>query len=40
MVKKNLIKNENGRVLPPLLLYAVGVPGIICIFAWLFFFRG
>lgn len=35
-----LVKNENGRVLPPLVLYAIGVPGFLCILLWVFFFRG
>jgi len=29
-----------GRVLPPLLLYILGVPGGICLLLWVFFFRG
>ncbi len=29
-----------GRILPPLLLWMLGVPGGICIILWLFFFRG
>lgn len=37
---KELIKNAEGRVLPPLVLYMVGVPGIVCLFLWAFFFRG
>jgi len=37
---KDLVKNENGRVLPPLVLYAIGVPGFICLVLWAFFFRG
>jgi len=28
-----------GRVLPPLLLWMLGVPGGICVVLWLFFFR-
>jgi hypothetical protein len=35
-----LVKNEKGRVLPPLLLYAIGVPGFLVILLWVFFFRG
>jgi hypothetical protein len=37
---KNLISNQKGRVLPPLVLYAIGVPGFVCILLWAFFFRG
>jgi hypothetical protein len=29
-----------GRILPPLILWLLGVPGIIVIGLWLFFFRG
>jgi|GEM_PF-3384094 len=29
-----------GRVLPPLLLWMLGVPGGICLILWVFFFRG
>lgn len=28
-----------GRVLPPLLLWMLGVPGGICVILWFFFFR-
>ncbi len=37
---KETVLNINGRVLPPLLLYLFGVPGIICLFLWLIFWRG
>lgn len=37
---QELVKNEEGRVLPPLILYALGVPGFLCLFIWFFFFRG
>jgi len=37
---KQTIENVEGRVLPPLLMYMVGVPGFICVLCWLFFFRG
>ena len=37
---KDLIKNEQGRVLPPLILYWIGVPGFVCLLLWAFFFRG
>lgn len=29
-----------GRVLPPLILWMLGVPGIIVIALWVLFFRG
>jgi hypothetical protein len=32
--------DRHGRVLPPLILYLVGVPGVVCILLWLIFFRG
>lgn len=28
-----------GRILPPLILWMLGVPGIVVIVLWLFFFR-
>ena len=39
-MKNDLMNNQNGRVMPPLLLYLFGVPGGICLLLWLFFFRG
>ena len=35
-----IVDNVKGRVLAPILMYMLGVPGILCVFAWLFFFRG
>jgi hypothetical protein len=32
-------RKVEGRVLPPLLLWMLGVPGGICVVLWLFFFR-
>lgn len=29
-----------GRILPPLILWLLGVPGVVVILLWLFFFRG
>jgi hypothetical protein len=37
---KDLVDNANGRVGAPILMYALGVPGFLCILAWFFFFRG
>jgi hypothetical protein len=34
------IENVNGRVAAPILMYMLGVPGFLCVVAWLFFFRG
>jgi hypothetical protein len=33
-------RHIEGRVLPPLILWMLGVPGIIVFGLWLFFFRG
>lgn len=33
-------RNVEGRILPPLILWMIGVPGIVVIGLWLFFFRG
>lgn len=35
-----IIDNFNGKVGVPILLYIFGVPGILVIIIWLFFFRG
>jgi hypothetical protein len=35
-----LVNNVNGRVGVPILMYVLGVPGFVCILAWLFFFKG
>lgn len=34
------IDNVNGRVAVPILLYFLGVPGVVVILLWAFFFRG
>lgn len=34
------VQNTEGRVLPPLILWMLGVPGGICLILWLLFFRG
>lgn len=34
------IENINGKVGVPILLYLLGVPGIVVILLWAFFFRG
>lgn len=36
----NLWNDVQGRVLPPVLLWALGVPGGVCVVLWFFFFRG
>ncbi len=36
----SFIDNINGRVGVPILLYFLGVPGVVVIFLWLFFFKG
>lgn len=35
-----VIDNVNGRVAAPILMYFLGVPGFLCILAWLFIFKG
>lgn len=37
---KKSIDNANGRVGVPILLYFLGVPGVVCLLLWAFFFRG
>lgn len=37
---ETLIDNANGKVAAPILMYILGVPGFVCILAWLFFFKG
>ena len=34
------VANEKGRILPPLILWMLGVPGGVVLLLWLFFFRG
>ncbi len=36
----NAIDNVNGRVAAPIIMYMLGVPGFLCVLAWVFFFRG
>ncbi len=33
-------RRMEGRILPPLILWLLGVPGFIVILLWFFFFRG
>ena len=37
---KDIAANIEGRVLPPALLYMLGVPGGICVLLWFFIWRG
>jgi hypothetical protein len=37
---KLIIDDINGRVAVPILLYLLGVPGIIVLLLWAVFFRG
>tara|TARA_B110001454_G_C12723068_1_gene435671 strand:+ start:6496 stop:6702 length:207 start_codon:yes stop_codon:yes gene_type:complete len=37
---KAVVDDVNGRVAVPILLYLMGVPGIIVLLLWAFFFRG
>lgn len=34
------VDNVNGKIGVPILLYFLGVPGIICVLLWAFIFRG
>lgn len=34
------VTSKDGRVLPPLLLYFLGVPFGVCLILWFLFFRG
>lgn len=36
---EKFIDETNGRVAVPILLYLMGVPGIIVLLLWAFFFR-
>ena len=38
--RKIIIDNINGRVAVPILMYVLGVPGIVVILLWAVFFRG
>ena len=35
-----LLDNIQGKVGVPVLMYVLGVPGFLCVLAWLFFFKG
>ena len=37
---KNFVNNVNGKVMAPILMYMLGVPGFLVILLWFFFFRG
>lgn len=37
---KEMIVDAQGRVMVPILMYLLGVPGLLCILIWAFFFRG
>ncbi len=36
---KNTLDNMNGRIGVPILMYLLGVPGILVIVLWFLFFR-
>ncbi len=36
----DILVDVQGRVGVPILMYFLGVPGFLCVLAWLFFFRG
>lgn len=37
---KEMKTNVEGKVMVPIIMYVLGVPGIVCIMIWAFFFRG
>ncbi len=37
---KAFVDDVNGRVAVPILLYLMGVPGVVVLLLWAFFFRG
>lgn len=37
---QDMIKQEEGKVAVPLLLWFLGVPGFVVVLLWLFIFRG
>ncbi len=39
-VVREVVKNVEGRVAPPLILWILGVPGSICVLLWFFIWRG
>lgn len=36
----DLINANDGKVGVPILMWLLGVPGFVCVLAWLFFFKG
>lgn len=34
------LSSKSGRILPPLILWVLGVPGGVVLLLWVFFFRG
>jgi len=39
-VENTAIENARGGIAVPVLLYFIGVPGLIVLLLWFFFFRG
>ena len=39
-IMKKILKDIEGKILPPALLYMLGVPGGICVLLWFFIWRG
>lgn len=37
---KSILKNAEGRVAVPMLMWFMGVPGFLVVLLWFFFFRG
>ena len=36
----NQIEDVKGGILAPVVMWWLGVPAVVCVLAWLFFFRG
>jgi hypothetical protein len=37
---RSFSRKVEGRILPPLILWMLGVPGGVCVILWFFFFKG
>lgn len=39
-IKSSALESTDGKILPPLILWMLGVPGIIVLLLWAFVFKG
>ncbi len=39
-LKDLITRNEDGKIGVPILMWFLGVPGIVCVLLWLFVFKG